>query len=67
MAGENVDNFFEQTVGSSSSNPLNLTGIVKGADGTQAAAIIDARDAASAITQLNLALAALRNVGIVIT
>jgi len=67
MAGENVDNFFEQTVGSSSSNPLNLTGIVKGSDGTQAAAIIDATDAASAITQLNLALAALRNVGIVIT
>ena len=66
MAGNNVKNFFEQP-GSDDDNSLVLGGTVKGADGAQHAAIADATDAASAITQLNLALAALRNAGIIAT
>lgn len=67
MAGENVKNFFSQPPSGSEDNVLNLTGTVKGSDGTQPAAIADATDAASAITQLNLALAALANAGIIAT
>jgi len=63
----NVDNNFEQPVGDDTDNPLVLGGTVKGKDGAQHAAVIDATDAASAITQLNLALEALRNVGIIAT
>ena len=62
----NVKNHFEQP-GSDGDNALNLGGTVKGADGAQPAAIADATDAATAITQLNLALAALRNAGIIAT
>ena len=62
----NVKNHFEQP-GSDDDNALVLGGTVKGADGTQPVAIADATDAATAISQLNLALAALRNAGIIAT
>lgn len=71
MAGENVDNFFEQTVGQSPSNPLNLKGIVKGSDGTQSAAIADPTGGATvdaeSRTAINALIAALENVGIIVT
>ena len=71
MAGENVDNFFEQTVGGGTDNALNLGGTVKGADGTQPAAISDATGGAVIDVEgrvaINAILAALRNAGIIQT
>lgn len=67
MANNNVDNFFEQTSGTD--NALNLGGTVKGKDGAQATAIADATGGATvdaeARVALNLALAALRNAGLI--
>ena len=68
----NVDNFFEQPASGSTDNTLNLGGTVKGADGAQPAAIVDALTAGSATaalnaTAINSMLAALRNAGIIAT
>ncbi|MEK0324936.1 MAG: hypothetical protein QQN63_04460, partial [Nitrosopumilus sp.] len=46
---------------------LRLNAAVLGSDGVQSTAIADATDAASAITQLNLALAAMQKLGLIAT
>ena len=53
MAGENVDNHFQQPVGGSTDNVLTLGGTVVGKNGTQAANVPDASDLATAITLVN--------------
>lgn len=67
-----VKNFFEQpSTVNGNDNSLNLSGTVKGADGSQSAAIADATGGATidaeARTAINAALAALRNAGIIAT
>lgn len=68
----NAKNFFEQpsTVGGND-NVLNLGGTVKGADGSQSAAIADPSGGATVDAEARAAiddiLAALRNVGIIAT
>lgn len=64
MAGENVDNYFEQPNGGATDNALNLKGTVKGKDGQQAANVADATDLATTQALANALKDALINIGV---